>query len=569
MFVQVESSMIPGIIVINAFLFISTLALLSVAGRVLYLAIQRLLSSEPLPTPRAFVFFGSQLGYYAACLLLANFINCIAGLLGLPWLLNRGITEGSLCTTQAILMQFGNISTGYFTAAIAVHSFNSLVLRRRQSALMCTIYIAAGWSIAGAISIAPEFAISPRPYGVYWLSCAVKQDQPFLAFLLHLLPIFVASLISALLYSLVFLALRGTLRVKGGVKLQLNPEKRFYQKGEEYQAFVASLAQTMLWFPVAYVVLLVPYSVTRLLMASQTILVNIPFPVIVVSYCFWFLLGAVNVFILYKTFRILTPAIDGKLTSTKDVESFAATKNIQWSMVNPENVNPGPILAEKIGSPETETIGRPILKPLALSRIHERNFSTGSVESTSSSRGLLASYQSQTILSPAQARVIDSPHSRQGSMDRALSPALTRVISSPHLRQVSFDRTPSPSQARIASPMSVLSSSHSRQTSFDRPGLPAAPRPSNRVVPATRTSSLPPDAGELDIAGWLEEHVQGRGPHTGARLSAVTETTDFHPPATASTMLSPPEPSPLAPMPAIPVPILDPAPRFRRHQGQW
>jgi hypothetical protein len=115
MFAPVAPSMIPGVIVclfttftffkeilprnnnpqvINIFLFISTVALLSVAGRVAYLAIQRLVSSEPQPTPRAFVFFGSQLGYYAACLLIANFINCVAGLLGLPWLLDKGITEG-------------------------------------------------------------------------------------------------------------------------------------------------------------------------------------------------------------------------------------------------------------------------------------------------------------------------------------------------------------------------------------------------------------------------------------------------------------------------------------------
>jgi hypothetical protein len=91
--------------------------------------------------------------------------------------------------SPAGLMQFGNISNGYFTAAIAVHSFNSLVLKRRQSAIMCALYITFGWLGAAAISIAPQLTLNPQPYGISWLSCAVKQDQPFLAFMLHLLPV--------------------------------------------------------------------------------------------------------------------------------------------------------------------------------------------------------------------------------------------------------------------------------------------------------------------------------------------------------------------------------------------
>lgn len=49
------------------------------------------------------------------------------------------------------MMQLGNWSTAYFTVSIAVHTFNSLVLRKRQSALVCGISISVGWITAGIL----------------------------------------------------------------------------------------------------------------------------------------------------------------------------------------------------------------------------------------------------------------------------------------------------------------------------------------------------------------------------------------------------------------------------------
>ena len=43
-------------------------------------------------------------------------------------------------------MQFGTFSTAYFTVSIAFHTFKSLVLRKRQSALVAGITIAYGWT---------------------------------------------------------------------------------------------------------------------------------------------------------------------------------------------------------------------------------------------------------------------------------------------------------------------------------------------------------------------------------------------------------------------------------------
>lgn len=49
------------------------------------------------------------------------------------------------------MMQLGNWSTAYFTVTIAVHTFNSLVLRKRQSALVCAAAISVGWITAAIL----------------------------------------------------------------------------------------------------------------------------------------------------------------------------------------------------------------------------------------------------------------------------------------------------------------------------------------------------------------------------------------------------------------------------------
>ena len=69
----------------------------------------------------------------------------------------------------------------------------------------------------------------------------------------HSVPqIFVAALIAVLFYSLVFLILRGTLAIRGGLKLNLDLEARqmtMYDTSD-YPEFIAAIAQSMLWYPV-------------------------------------------------------------------------------------------------------------------------------------------------------------------------------------------------------------------------------------------------------------------------------------------------------------------------------
>ncbi|KJA26358.1 hypothetical protein HYPSUDRAFT_133126, partial [Hypholoma sublateritium FD-334 SS-4] len=216
-----------------------------------------------------------------------------------------------------LFMQMGNFSTGYFTVAIAVHTFNSLVMQRRQSVIICRSTIAIGWFFT-ILCIEQNLAVIPffiklsegYIYGAGVIACGVRSSYPKLQFIFHLLPILLASLLGAILYSLIFLVLRGSLKLKSGVKLTLDPNARWHSSEgltESYHRFIARVAKSMLWYPIAYIVFLIPYAATRLFMIAGFI---VPFQAVVFASVCWYSLSVVDVVLLYNTFRVLGPAFD-------------------------------------------------------------------------------------------------------------------------------------------------------------------------------------------------------------------------------------------------------------------
>ncbi|KAJ3807694.1 hypothetical protein EV368DRAFT_28369, partial [Lentinula lateritia] len=221
-------------------------------------------------------------------------INGIAGLLGLPFLVNRAITDSACCYVSAV-MQVGNIATAYFTVAIAFHTFNSLVLRKRQSIYVYGPTILLGWVVSLVLGFLPLISNLGPVYGPSGLACGVRASLKMQLFFFHLLPIFLAAVLSAILYTLIFLVLRGFIAIKGGIRVTSD---------STYQQFVTSIARSMLWYPAAYILLLVPYSVTRLLSIRGFL---IPFQVTVFAF-----VCIADALLLFNTFRVLSPAFEAK-----------------------------------------------------------------------------------------------------------------------------------------------------------------------------------------------------------------------------------------------------------------
>ena len=102
-------------------------------------------------------------------------------------------------------------------------------------------------------------------YGPAGVTCNFGPTHLTAKFLLHVLPvithnidillslitwqILLSSVLSAGLYSVVFLILRGSMSIKGGLKFTVDPTQRWTvgTDPESYQQFVANIARTMLW----------------------------------------------------------------------------------------------------------------------------------------------------------------------------------------------------------------------------------------------------------------------------------------------------------------------------------
>lgn len=146
------------------------------------------------------LFFRTQLGHYAGCLILGNVFISTAGLINLSWLSRSGLSQGkpvqyyaitinlqvclgSTCSTQgemdfrgpitsysrigtAVLMQIGLWGTCWFTAVHGIHTLVALVFRLRQARWCSVLVVSVGWTtslVAGkTVGINSVLACSKR-----------------------------------------------------------------------------------------------------------------------------------------------------------------------------------------------------------------------------------------------------------------------------------------------------------------------------------------------------------------------------------------------------------------------
>ncbi|KAI1797431.1 hypothetical protein LXA43DRAFT_1089296 [Ganoderma leucocontextum] len=277
-------------------------------------------------------FFHTQFGAYIASLMLSNALSSLGMMVNSQWAADKMVTEGTLCNAQGILSQIGDMGGAYFSGTIAIHSFNSLVFRNKVPGWLCLAATIFGWLVAILLAATPTW-IPHLPfgpiYGINELSCGISIEHPIFSVVLHLLPLLLGAVVSVIFYTLLFLILRGTLSIKDGIKLNLNRSHRWSTSSTatvEYQRFIAAVARSMLWYPFAYNILLLPEIIVGLARASG---IDVPFPASVFAAATAALLGTANVLILINTLRILRPWLEGNASSEKkardaDTESFFA-----------------------------------------------------------------------------------------------------------------------------------------------------------------------------------------------------------------------------------------------------
>ncbi|KAI0249166.1 hypothetical protein BJV78DRAFT_1229805 [Lactifluus subvellereus] len=317
-FVPFHASQKSAAITVFVFALLSTFVLSFVLLSVVWILLSSTFKrTSHLNLTREAFFFRSQLGQFAGCLLLSNWIKCVSGLISIQWIIGGGVTAGTSCVAQGVLGQIGQFGTSFFIVIMGTHTFRTLVLRNRQPQWVGIVVTIIGWAAALAIGAGPlaVSADSDNPvYSITGIACGFSKSYGIAHMLLFFLPLFLASLLSAIVYSLIFLILRGTLTINGGLRIQLDPERRLRPRSgtfEEYQRFIYSVARTMLWLPISFVVTLFPSSIVQLMVISG---IGVSPEAMAFSDSLEYLEGVLNVLILFNVLRALGPAM--RSTST-------------------------------------------------------------------------------------------------------------------------------------------------------------------------------------------------------------------------------------------------------------
>ncbi|KAH0833271.1 hypothetical protein J3R83DRAFT_12335 [Lanmaoa asiatica] len=311
-----------GAIVVAVVALLSALALAFIALRTIRLAMMLFLKRDNgTSRPPEILFFRTQLGHYAGCLILSNMFISAAGLIDFSWVSRSGLSRGLMCSAQAVLMQIGIWGTCWFTAAHGVHTLSSLGFHIRPARWRSSVGVALGWTIACVAGLVPLW--KSNVYGPTGISCSIASSYPKEILVLEALPIILGASVSTAVYSAIFIVLHGKLSVNNTQKLRgpNSTSQRGEDRFEEYYKFISMIIRTMFWwdlpftvtgntltffqrFPLAFVFLLLPFCITHILMYVGH---SVPSTANVIADVCASMLGFVNVVLLCNTFRVIGP----------------------------------------------------------------------------------------------------------------------------------------------------------------------------------------------------------------------------------------------------------------------
>lgn len=336
-----------GVLAVSIAAIVSILAILSlfIAIGVSFLKCWR---NPPEKVDCRQTFIKSHAGIYFLCMLVTTLTFTIGFMLSIVWAVQDEINFGPFCTLQAVLKQFGNVATALWVLAIAVHTFVAVFLEMKVSNLVFYIVFCAVWLLSGCIvAVGPLFYTTERLgpwYGISAQWCWTSDTYATPRFATEYLWMFIAAGISFLLYTLLFLKLRG----------YMGSDFRFTSRARPIGVTAARVANQMLWYPVVYTISVFPIAGCRIyeLQTSQMSNLDLKMGSAVV----FVLSGLVNV-ILYTFTRNILPV--GSIFSKLSWRAKSKFQRLSYSTGSPNipEFRKDSSLLEKStsrGSPTTE-----------------------------------------------------------------------------------------------------------------------------------------------------------------------------------------------------------------------
>ena len=283
-------------------------------------------------------FVRTQVAIYFVSLLICNLFQAIGGLFSIAWIVEDHVYAGAACTAQAILKQMGSvckvlffaqksqyshltcsqIGAAIFSFVIGAHTFSLLFLGRKYSDRTCYITLFASWGLLLLESCIENFVLAQpkegRPfYGVagYW--CWITEMYPIERFTTAYLFMFVSAVFSFILYSLVFFRLRGNISLSAGNRFSFHRRPKVITGRTSDGTYIATddrrveshltaLAKPMLWYPIAYTILVLPMAACRFTTFTSK---SVPFAATIFTASLFMLHGFINAVLFCTTQDIL------------------------------------------------------------------------------------------------------------------------------------------------------------------------------------------------------------------------------------------------------------------------
>ena len=283
------------------------------------------------------LFVRTHVAIFFFCLLICDLFQGIGALLNIPWIVEQRAYIGPVCTAQAAVKQIGNVrevyslqrgviidafrgsqvGTAIFSFVIAAHTFSLLFLRRQWSSRICYIVLIVSWGVLVFDLCIGNFIVADKRRGAYYgisgYWCWITPAYPVERYTTEYLFMFASAFFSFILYLLVFFRLRGNITLAGGYKVQFHqrPKVRVGRTAagtyimtddRRVESHLTTVAKQMLWYPIAYTVLVLPIAAARF---STFAGVSVPFAVTIFTAAVFMLTGFVNAVLFCLTRNVL------------------------------------------------------------------------------------------------------------------------------------------------------------------------------------------------------------------------------------------------------------------------
>ncbi|KAJ6585708.1 hypothetical protein B0H19DRAFT_1250487 [Mycena capillaripes] len=290
---------------VTVLVVISCFSLTAVAGLLLAIALSAFNTRSWTTDKHPHLFVRTHLAAYFISLLASDLIQAVGSILNARWIQDMAVEVGDMCTLQGTLKQTADVATAFWTLVIAIHTFCLICLGLKPSRFTLLATLIGGWSGIAAVVIAgPAAQNTPRHgpfYGIsgYW--CWISPAYPTSRITLDYMFMFLAAAFSFVLYTLIYLRMRGNIIFEGR-RISFRRTGLAWRGSSESRAL--AIARQMLLYPVAYTIIVLPISASRFSsFAGQ----DVPFGVTIFTAAVFLLSGIVNVTVFTMTRRILPP----------------------------------------------------------------------------------------------------------------------------------------------------------------------------------------------------------------------------------------------------------------------